>query len=174
MISGPIQVYPPGLLGFLQIKNRGENPSLLPDTIQSVMDLTEWMFQARAEDYQPDIAHQRTLTTNQNSLRAFTPNDITVPKGEWWWVHSFSIVAPVSTAGDSVNFACGISTTSIGANEHIVSDYQVGTAPNDACGVTANRFFVPPGTIFGVRPKSITSPGGITFTGYLRITRLPI
>ena len=43
--SGPIQLQPAQLLEFLQLKNRGRNPSTLLDGVRPVIGLDHWYFE---------------------------------------------------------------------------------------------------------------------------------
>jgi len=78
--SGPIQVQPNGLLGFLQLKNRGANPSQLEDGVQPIIDLGEWYRQTNIE-----TITNRTTGNLARGLNAATV-PIEVPANQWWYV----------------------------------------------------------------------------------------
>lgn len=94
--SWPIQTQPQGLLSLLSLKNRGQNPSQLADTLQSVVELRDWLATSLYEDlegsYSLDPANFPT-----SSLYEPTAGDIcTVPDGQVWWVaeHNVSFYFP--------------------------------------------------------------------------------
>ena len=93
MSSRPIQTQPKGLLGFLQLKNQGQNPAELPDTLQSVLEMRDWYLQTSAE-----IVGGTPILINA----AGTFDALTVPFGEWWFVHdvmvSYTMVAAATIA----------------------------------------------------------------------------
>lgn len=79
MESRPIQVFPSGLLGFLQMKNSGQNPAALPDTLQAVLELREWLWETLS---QVVFVSSATLIPAATVAGNFTM--LTVPPGEYW------------------------------------------------------------------------------------------
>lgn len=82
----PIQLQPSGLLGLLQLKNNGRNPSVLADSVQPVLDLWPHYLLTNGE---------QTLSANiavagPGGAGPAVPDSL-VPEGECWAVQLFSI-----------------------------------------------------------------------------------
>jgi len=82
--TGPIQVIPAGLLGLLDLKNRGIVPDVLMGTVQPIVDMEGFWLRARREPVDlgngwvwPGGLHLEVLTTT--------------PQNEWWYVHDWKI-----------------------------------------------------------------------------------
>lgn len=78
MNFSPIQVFPTGFLGFLQMKSNGKNPYELPSTMQATIELFNWLMQT-----------QQTRAIGTDAAIAAVGNAVyhTVPAGKAWWVH---------------------------------------------------------------------------------------
>lgn len=168
--SGPIQLIPPGLLGLLQLKNRGANPSQLLDSYQPIVEMFHWLLQAEARRW--PLGQIAVATGNGDAV--FSPNHILVPQDEWWYVHHYSIEAAMG-AGDNVG--------------HFVPHWREGNTPVHfyaldtglAINLTRNgrmisgaqSFFLPPGAELGFT-YVCTAATTITFNGYVWYTPLPI
>lgn len=88
----PIQTIPQGLLGFLQLKNAGKNPSELNSLLQSTMDLRDWLWQTA-----PTEAVAGTAAAIGAS--GFT-SYITIPQQEWWVVYEVTATINQTLATD--------------------------------------------------------------------------
>jgi len=172
---GPLQLIPPGLLGFLQLKNAGKSPSELSSLLQSTMELRDWFFQSTFEQ----VIQTATITNGSVGFNLYT-TPIIVPSGEYWWVHSYAVHVGGLIATDTVSFAPGFRLVQGGAN----AQYSVGVPQPLITGTAATRqgaayvndgWFVAPGTEFGIRVMANETLGaGLTYTGQLRFTRLRI
>lgn len=86
--SKPVQIIPPGLLGFLGVKNMGQLPDTLLGEYSPSIETGEWL-----------MAANRTTISNANALGAGTfstaelagGNPITIPDREWWYVWNVSL-----------------------------------------------------------------------------------
>lgn len=170
MDSGPIQVIPPGLLGFLQIKNNGQNPSLLPDSIQPVMDLQRWLFNGRLE-----------VATGTNLVpSAGAPADITlftIPEREWFWIENVTCSVVALAAGDDLaaNISYVVSPGGTSSMYAIGPTGSTGVALlNQRLIVSANGFFVPPGAAITLSVTRKALAADRTYNAALRGARLPI
>lgn len=76
---GPIQILPRGLLGFLQLKNAGQNPSLLSDLLQPTLDLREWLLETNSESVFVSGVAFIPAATGVGFFSLFT-----VPDGQHW------------------------------------------------------------------------------------------
>jgi len=170
MMYGPIQQLPPGLLGFLQLKSQGQNPSLLADSYQPSIEMLDWLLLASNETLQVGFA----AGTIGGNLASSTVNAVaTVPNEEWWYVHRFSVgVAPVgATRISNVGLIMTLSAAGAAANFSLASNPVIGVA--DLVNVGAQGFFAPPGAILGWI-ANITNAGATNVAGSaLWFTRLP-
>lgn len=168
----PIQVIPPGLLGFLQIKNGGLNPREFPEVLQPVMELMHWYLYANAE----------VVTGTDAAIAAASlTNYLTVPDDEWWVVHDAQAamtMAAASTAvwslyyrsgpsGGAANFPFAISTAPV-----VWSEATMGSGAIVRMERERPLLIIPPGGALGVRAHFLSAA---TTTGNViaRITRLP-
>lgn len=76
----PVQTLPAGLLGFLGIKNGGQNPAFLNQGLSSVMDLFRMYCQGAREQPGADVL---SFTSNNNTQSSAL---YTVPAGQMWYV----------------------------------------------------------------------------------------
>lgn len=179
--NGPIQLIPPGLLGFLQLKVGGLNPENLSTNLQATLELFEWYMQARLEHSSSSIS--RTVNT-AGGAGSFVPflvpaNALVVPDKEFWWVESFTILALLGAAADTTSFQCGWQSATLGAP----SFYSVGPTETATGSATSNveafarsdrPFFCPPGAQLGIMNRQTVSAAGVQFFPYVRFARLPI
>lgn len=151
--SGPIQVAPPGFLGFLQLKNMGQNPSILPDTYQATIECRDWLFRGN----QLYKTGTNTVATAGSGFLAMASGALAqpVPDGEWWYVHELNAECDALPAGDKLSIRAayqdqvnsGLATTTIVGDVGRID--QVTTVITTPCSV-ARDFFVPPTTRLGL------------------------
>lgn len=99
----PIQTIPQGLLGLLQLKQTGANPSDLLETVQPTVDLTNWWLQRQ----EVDIALVQSGFTNPVVINAagigvFGLAALTVPGNDTWLVTNLTILASLLATEDLV------------------------------------------------------------------------
>jgi hypothetical protein len=172
-MAGPIQVIPRGLLGMLQLKSGGNNPSQLNETVQPVIDLYPQYKESLAQ-YQPlgGIA----LASGAVGPNFFAPLAIIVPDNEIWWCMNYGIytgLMPVAT--DDCVFAPLMRTTRVGSIriELCPNATPMPVAPSVAAAnrqkfAGASGFWMPPGSELGFFISSITAAVTVAFTGDLR------
>lgn len=173
-MSGPIQIIPPGLLGYFQLKNRGRNPTDMPETLFPMMDLLEWYLHANGEQL---ATLSFSIPATGSDSQPFAGLGGIVPNGEWWYVHYMCAFSAPLLAADTVEkLQCAV----------IVSDPSpqtilLGQASNQTMtGANKRQWaggqmgaFIGPGAALGIFYSAITATN-ITITGNARISRLPI
>lgn len=179
MPSKPIQTLPVGLLGLLQVKNLGANPSILLDEVRPTVEMFDMWTNFNLE--QDSVTHQRDLATGAGSVQAFGTGPINVPDGEWWWVKNYTIVAVVpAVAGELVeNIAPAILYNSSGPlvwqQLTETSRNVTGAALAQSQGaIMAKDFWAPAGASLGVFSGRAVTATVISVFGLLRFCRIPI
>lgn len=170
-VSRPIQKHAGGLLDFLQIKNAGKNPSDLPDSIQPVLEMRDWLWQTYAE----------MVAGTDAAITAFAPVDkITVPANEWWALHE-AVATATLVAAATLDLAPYYRMGPAGsANNFPIPLADPLDTPWAEATNSASYFrrmthpiplLLPPGAILGIRPTNISAN---TTAGNLivRITRM--
>lgn len=172
----PIQVIPPGLMGFLQLKNQGTNPEDFPGVLQPVMELRDWYLQARSQNFL-NAAATTTFTTGIGTSGFTTgAGNIIVPDQEWWFVHQYSLTAGL-VAGDTLNALLPVLITPrLGVqHRHQVGRMQTGpqTGANALVAALGEAFWAPPGSELGFTYAGVAAVN-ISVAGYVRYTPLPV
>lgn len=171
--SGPIQVIPPGLLGFLQLKNSGQNPHSIDLTISPAIELRDWLFNASHSYAQIGV-----------SIAAATPgfqgdaNLVTVPQNEYWWVHDASVTCDIVT-GERISFGLAYrQSNNAPASSNIVvvdgwrPDVSYAGANVYSVVSTSRNFWLPGGCQLGVYSSCADYAGPKVHTIKMRLTRL--
>jgi hypothetical protein len=173
-MPGQIQLIPPGLLGFLQIKNSGMNPSDLGSQVAPVLELRDWYFQARMLDAINLFGAVGTVNVAAAGLVQFPV--FTVPSQSWLYVDNFSIVCAL-LAAEYVR-ACPVLITFPGVTGQ--QQLVLGPDVNDVITARARQwavgcggFFCPPGSILGMKVFDIVTAGNIAFTPMIKAALLP-
>lgn len=171
---GPVQVIPPGLLGFLQLKNAGVNPEQLEKAIRVVWDAQEWYFESRMEVIRSALVNTAAGPLNGNQPLA----DLTVPQDEYWWVQNISVYGSVGSplgAGDVVRMLVTYVMPQFG-NDPFAIEQPLGQAfgQGDTPLISASGFFVPSGAVLGFYFVRYAQALGNQFRAICRFTRLPI
>jgi hypothetical protein len=178
---GPLQVIPPGLLGFFQLKSAGVLPSLLSYEVQPSLEMRDWYFQARQLDEVAQFGQAPTsiaITTGTGSGPqgfGLTGGPAKVPAGQYWYVTEAQASVSVPAA-DSFRGAI-FTNNPLGTNVLIRGpDFQdTVTARNRVDHVRSDHpFWLGPGDTFGIMLYDIVSVAGLTFFFKLRFTPLPI
>jgi len=165
---GPIQVIPGGLLGLLNIKNRGKNPDTLDSNVVPTIDLTSWWFEARAEDIG---TFTRTPVTGNNGFASWS-TPVIVPNGQAWWVLEYTVRTTDMGVGDSGQFGCGW--------QQIATQQRYAVGPlsdiNSGVGICvgfARGFYVPAGAELLWWTNDVINATAYNPIGTARIVRLP-
>lgn len=174
-MSGPIQTLPSGLLGLLQLKQQGKNPSPLRDDVQSVTDLTQFWFQNQMRDVTLDFTgpHNTAVGPAANGSKAFAT--LQVPNGELWYVENFTVGANL-LAAETVRYRLQFVDPVVGMQ------FALGADVNDVVTVRARSitasyggFFLSSGRTPGLVVFDILTAATITFTVTgLRAVRLKL
>lgn len=175
-----LQVVPPGLLGFLGVKNFGVAPSELGNTYAPVLPMIPWAFLAKAE-FQQDgaagVAANFAGFTNF-AVSGATPLLWTVPNGEWWYIHTIAAEVSAGAAADvlqgmtpayQVRIGGSVATVPMGVSQNFTN---TGTIAN-IYQATVRDFWVPPGAALGVWWNSVFAAAKAVSL-ITSFTRLPI
>jgi len=185
-VSGPIQVGPPGLLGFLQLKNQGRNPRELVDSFQPTLDLWRHYLDAYAEF--DNIAWTFTLTAGGEYHQFSVPTSGGVSLGpdnsEYWWVRGITVnSALLPRATDRIQMQIGVRGALASAGIVMVGDKNadeqqaavVAPAPtNWMYTCHARGFLVPPASQIGVFVNANLPVTNCQLDARISYTRLPI
>jgi len=147
--SGPIQNIPPGLLGLLNLKNTGRLPDVLNGTVQPTVDLQDWWLRSVAIQLVATPSRSVAPGVVQDFVPFVAPNDITVPGNEWWWVQGYTLqflgnASTISYACPAVRYVGGVSPyfrLGVGITRSLIAGQSE--------LVTAERFWLPPGSSLG-------------------------
>lgn len=178
--SGPVQVIPPGLLGFLQLKNSGVNPQQLQNGYTPTLDMLHWLLRGR-EEIMGTVANPCSVAIANGvvgNFQVFTTNSIQVPDDEWWYVHDYAVYTDALLAATSiVQFTCAVQSTTAGQIGKLYGTSQsllAGSAAGRIGMAQAHDFFVASGSFLGFAPSvNEVAAGNITYQGTVRFTRLP-
>lgn len=171
---GPVQVIPPGLLGFFQLKTFGRNPAELSETLQPSLECFEWYMQAQLRDVVQDLGvPQRAIATTGPWI--FSPNQVTVPNGEIWWVEHFTVRTVALVAGESIRVAPLMQRPLFGTvNQFLLGGSSTAIAGEMAIARADRPFWAAPGSDLGFFVSAIATAGAISVQGYLRYVRIPL
>lgn len=155
---------PRGLLGFLGIKNAGENPGELSHTMAPVWDLAQ-LYLVNACEY----GTRNDAITAPSTVIGDGP-----PFGEIWYIHEYGARTGTLAAAETINFCVGIYGPT-GTNIFVPT-----TSIEAASAVTGDRFCVAaqrpiiltPGDSMGLFVTDCTTAGNITVTSTYRFTRM--
>jgi len=178
-----IQVIPPGLLGYFNIKRNGINPDTLVGQYSPSIEMRDWLFHAGAENWITSRNGGVTPTIGLGpgpavlGFKGFvTP--IIVPEGEWWYVHDFTVTTESTlVATDTVSFCVGYANPQNAPFTFCIQgDRQpliTGAATGRSGFSHAHNFFVPPGSSLGFLLVANDTASTVDYFGYLRFTPLP-
>jgi len=160
---GPIQLSPPGLLNLLQLKADGRSVVNLSDTCLPSLEMSDWWLRAAARDWDQTTTDAEGASVPQGFL-AYTSNPVTVPNGQWWFVHDYTVKFSFTAGQVGTNIRLAWSNIGSGASaryrvlpDGLESRGTLTGAINVAA--TAEKFWVPPGARIGFYCDSIT--GGL-------------
>jgi len=169
-MSGPIQTIPQGLLGLLQLKQTGRNPSELTDTVQSIVDLMPLWLKRNSSDI---TSQSITRATNGTGFVSYT-TPIIVPPGFTWFVENYTLSCVISAA-DSGSFVPALKSPNGLSYSLTESAYiDVVTAQNRVGLIAAKNFWVGPGEELLVGVVRALAATTITITGSVKGIVVPI
>lgn len=180
MPSGPLNVQPKGLLGFLQLKNSGVNPAALADGLAAVVDLTDWFLQTNSLDFTCARSGLTTGSDGQVAWGASTVNGVSgtailVPQDEWWYLHHYTAFANL-VAGDTLSI--GVSMKNSPLQQYLLlgtmTPALAGADKQPTAMLLHQHVWVAPGTELTLTIGEITSAGTIQVNGGGRFTRLKV
>lgn len=159
-IAGILQVNPNGLLGLLQLKNRGQFPQRLDPNLQPTLELLDWYLQDNAAQVgESGLAIAAVGATVVPSLL--------VPAGEAWWVNDY-VVSAQAAAGQTLEFAGGWSIP--GGASYQLGPYELTTVGLNARTRIDRRRFFGPACQGTVHVRQLVA-GPINVNANARITR---
>jgi hypothetical protein len=161
-----INKVPGGLLGFLGIKNGGENPTQLEPLLRTSVDLWPMYLASYAE------FNRSTFSANIG----FPSTGQSVPQGEFWWILDHSITNSAALgAGATLQLATGY-TLPIGAANPVVATgvpSNVATVGQFAsCYAAEPVLLLPPGASLAAIVTQIAA-GPINCDSVIRYVRFP-
>jgi len=166
---GPIQVLPPGLVNFLQLKIGGYAPDALSQVVTPEFDMLPFWLRATQKNLSDPAGAIWALNilagpvaTTFPYVNTSTLANLTVPDREWWHVTNATARVRNDAGVTTTNFAMAV--TSIGGprnalNIALVGEKTASLAPAIYDVITANEFWMPPGSTFGLWVGDVT--GGI-------------
>jgi hypothetical protein len=177
-MPAPIQVLPQGLLGLLQLKAMGTNPTNLELNVQPQLDL----FAMYINRLEVDISNQlvgglstKALATASPGFFVYTTNPPVVPQGFMWYVTQYTISANL-LAAESLRFAPMVFATPGGAGDYVintdVADVVTVRARMVAC--QARNFWLQPGWQLGFAVFDDLTAATINIVGQVRGVQIPI
>jgi len=83
MSWGPTQIRAAGLLGLLQLKDRGQNPSNLAEQVVPTIDMEGFWLRGERAQLTP---HNGVIPGADTTWQIFSPPGWIVPAREWWWL----------------------------------------------------------------------------------------
>lgn len=180
MPLGPVQIIPPGLLGFLQLKNMGKNPQLIPDSYQPTIEMRDWLFLARYEEVSVTITGGISVGYTE-----FNGGDIgvysgVVPDNEAWWLVGITArTRPmIATESCQMEIAWSQKNGALSSQRPIsigpTSPRVVGQAPlNQTRAIcSAGQLFLPPGAWLGIYALENVALSAMSISADLRMVRL--
>lgn len=176
----PIQAIPQGLLGFLQLKNAGKNPSEISELLQPVLDLREWYLQTAMRNFigNGGAAPSAALPNNTVGFIGYlaTVPNITVPANEVWYCPYYTALSATLLAAETIQFGCGFRNPDAGFTYQslIGEPCDPVTGPNKRAFAFARDFWLPPGTQLGIQVFQCATAATIVVEGHLRYVPLPI
>lgn len=170
-MAGPIQVIPPGLLGFFQLKTGGRNPTDMSETLQPVLECFDWYMQARGGDYTNDVGVPNRLC-NAIGTFGYTNNPIQVPDGEIWWILEYSTRTATLAAAEAITLCPAYLRPLVGTQSLYKLGVSTSAGPGQFCTSYADKqFFLPSGSELGFAVEAIATVGTINVIGSLRYVR---
>jgi hypothetical protein len=146
MDNGPIQTLPLGLLGLLDLKTMGRNPPALGQTVAPVLDITQLYLNGKALEF---AATSKAVGVGGYGLFLDfdTTVPITVPEGETWFVHDYTMLAQLNAGG-----TCNLVVPAwrpAGGNYHSLANEKDPMPVGGNSMFSVRDFWLPPGASLG-------------------------
>lgn len=167
MPDAKTQRIPQGLLGFLELKNGGQNPGRLLDSLQATWDLERALLMDGVEMVSQNLAI--------NAVGPVSYATLAPGAGEWLALHALMIRTDVLSAGEAITllgphmlFNQNATLVQIGTQEVAVAAGQMGSI-----GFYLPRpFLMPPGTAIAAIAKAVTVQADTVCS--ILFSRLPV
>lgn len=173
IVGRPIQVDPAGLLGLLQLKTGGANPSELLGAVRPTVEMLDFWLRQQSRTRIVNSGRTFDIATDTVGFYDWTPNDIVVPETEAWWVEAYSLWAPVIGAGAGIVLNPTYMIPSVGTQRYFPlhsNSSNFATGVGIAMGV--RDFWLPPGAHLGVYLGGLA--GIVDVNADIRYARLPL
>lgn len=150
-MAGPVQVIPPGLLSFFQLKTMGRNPSDLVESIQPNLDMRDWYFASKREQSTLDVAGATLALGFNNNATVDADGGFNVPADQWWFIEHMRF-AVQTNAADDIRFSLAFRPSLGTSGTYLMRDQQP-WVPTAAIALasfpcaTGGGFFAAPGTL---------------------------
>lgn len=164
-VAGPqdLQVFPPGLLSFLAIKNGGKNPQTLSDVLAGTIELRDWYFAQQWELASSTIADWGAGTGQLHSN--------VVPQQQIWWVRDLTVGPNLAmAAGNSATFFPSVLIQAVAMK---IGPSLSLTAGQADWAFATGPFILLPGESFGVQVNvQVHAVAQPAYLGYKRLRML--
>lgn len=170
-MSGPIQVIPQGLLGLLQLKQQGMNPSQLADYVTPQIDLFPLWIQRQTQGL-VQSGDTQALATGAVGPQPFSTS---VPATQAWFIEHMCISA-IMGAADTCRIAPAVRDGGPAGTTYCVDRDWADTITARArqLRTATNNFWVGPNQTFSMVVFDILAGTTITFGLVLRGVIVPI
>jgi hypothetical protein len=174
--SGPIQSPAFGLLGMLALKNRGNLPEVLQDSVQPIIDVDAY-YKASQAEYDQTVHTNTVVTATAPGANGYVAA-IRVPQGQTWWVlqYTVEIILPAG-AGELIEGAApilvpnsAVPTQWVGLSDQSVSMTGNAASTNQRI-ITVGNFWAPSGADLSYYFGRLVSLGTV-INGRVRRTAL--
>lgn len=153
---------PKGLISLFGLRDMGAVPADLAEQVVATIDITEFALTNR------ESLNLGNATANLVANWALG-TQATVPAGEMWYVHSFSLLTDTLGAGEAIEIKPVVYDSALIFGRGARAS---GTAGHAIMAFTDRMFLATPGQSLQVLVESIT--GTVQISGFALITRLRI
>lgn len=154
--------FPRGLVSLTGLRDMGEAPRELAQSIAPTIDVTEFL-----------LLNRQTEKTSGTATAVGFVSGPTVPAGELWYLHAFSVICGPLAATERIRFTVGaiIDNEFFAFGAHSITANTTG----DRASSFINRpIWVGPGVTLAVFVESYSSAGGIGLGINASVTKLRI
>jgi hypothetical protein len=159
-----ISKLPRGLTALLSLRDQGQTPQLLADQAVQVVESRDLFLLDTRE-----LINVGLQTTPVVGANFFTPDAITVPAGELWYVWHYG-VASSPLAGEAITFAAAVQMDGLPIMVPMTA-YIAGAATQEV-RIAAAGFWAGPGSKFGFLVQTVTLAPDVN--GFCVVTKLKI